>query len=287
MGGKLWLFLLLGCCLLAGCQQTETVSVPPAVGCYPVEGYAPDPADLAAAPYTYTGGAQGISVTCTVRQAEPAAFSALLQEKAALCAQLAQNKRANPDPSYQQGQESLLAKAQGEQAALQQAGTVYETTLLLKGIGQAEGQVLTLSSGEQVYLSLPLAPGQERLTLYNTPAGEYSEGVLLPHLPSYQVSLETGEGEPPLSFLLEEPAAGGPGPLRRAAALVGYHPWGGGCPVGSGDGVAAAPSYPAGERPAVHRLFDLWSVHDGLIHCQHPLPLCQYVGGRAAGSAEI
>ena len=50
MGGKLWLFLLLGCCLLAGCQQTETVSVPPAVGCYPVEGYAPDPADLAAAP---------------------------------------------------------------------------------------------------------------------------------------------------------------------------------------------------------------------------------------------
>ena len=103
MGGKLWLFLLLGCCLLAGCQQTETVSVPPAVGCYPVEGYAPDPADLAAAPYTYTGGAQGISVTCTVRQAEPAAFSALLQEKAALCAQLAQNKRANPDPSYQQG----------------------------------------------------------------------------------------------------------------------------------------------------------------------------------------
>ena len=47
MGGKLWLFLLLGCCLLAGCQQTETVSVPPAVGCYPVEGYAPDPADLA------------------------------------------------------------------------------------------------------------------------------------------------------------------------------------------------------------------------------------------------
>lgn len=141
MGGKLWLFLLLGCCLLAGCQQTETVSVPPAVGCYPVEGYAPDPADLAAAPYTYTGGAQGISVTCTVRQ--------------------------------------------------------------------AEGQVLTLSSGEQVYLSLPLAPGQERLTLYNTPAGEYSEGVLLPHLPSYQVSLETGEGEPPLSFLLEEPAAGG------------------------------------------------------------------------------
>ena len=175
MGGKLWLFLLLGCCLLAGCQQTETVSVPPAVGCYPVEGYAPDPADLAAAPYTYTGGAQGISVTCTVRQAEPAAFSALLQEKAALCAQLAQNKRANPDPSYQQGQESLLAKAQGE----------------------------------QVYLSLPLAPGQERLTLYNTPAGEYSEGVLLPHLPSYQVSLETGEGEPPLSFLLEEPAAGG------------------------------------------------------------------------------
>ena len=80
MGGKLWLFLLLGCCLLAGCQQTETVSVPPAVGCYPVEGYAPDPADLAAAPYTYTGGAQGISVTCTVRQAEPAAFSALLQE---------------------------------------------------------------------------------------------------------------------------------------------------------------------------------------------------------------
>ena len=138
-----------------------------------------------------------------------AAFSALLQEKAALCAQLAQNKRANPDPSYQQGQESLLAKAQGEQAALQQAGTVYETTLLLKGIGQAEGQVLTLSSGEQVYLSLPLAPGQERLTLYNTPAGEYSEGVLLPHLPSYQVSLETGEGEPPLSFLLEEPAAGG------------------------------------------------------------------------------
>ena len=206
MGGKLWSFLLLGCCLLAGCQQTETVSVPPAVGCYPVEGYAPDPA---AAPYTYTGGAQGISVTCTVRQAEPAAFSALLQEKAALCAQLAQNKWANPDPSYQQGQESLLAKAQGEQAALQQAGTVYETTLLLKGIGQAEGQVLTLSSGEQVYLSLPLAPGQERLTLYNTPAGEYSEGVLLPHLPSYQVSLETGEGEPPLSFLLEEPAAGG------------------------------------------------------------------------------
>lgn len=102
-----------------------------------------------------------------------------------------------------------MAKAQGEQAALQQAGTVYETTLLLKGIGQAEGQVLTLSSGEQVYLSLPLAPGQERLTLYNTPAGEYSEGVLLPHLPSYQVSLETGEGEPPLSFLLEEPAAGG------------------------------------------------------------------------------
>ena len=91
--------------------------------------------------------------------------------------------------SYQQGQESLLAKAQGEQAALQQAGTVYETTLLLKGIGQAEGQVLTLSWGEQVYLSLPLAPGQERLTLYNTPAGEYSEGVLLPHLPSYQVSL--------------------------------------------------------------------------------------------------
>ena len=145
MGGKLWLFLLLGCCLLAGCQQTETVSVPP------VEGYAPDPADLAAAPYTYTGGAQGISVTCTVRQAEPAAFSALLQEKAALCAQLAQNKRANPDPSYQQGQESLLAKAQGEQAALQQAGTVYETTLLLKGIGQAEGQGLTLSSGEQGY----------------------------------------------------------------------------------------------------------------------------------------
>ena len=61
MGGKLWLFLLLGCCLLAGCQQTETVSVPPAVGCYPVEGYAPDPADLAAAPYTYTGGAQGLA----------------------------------------------------------------------------------------------------------------------------------------------------------------------------------------------------------------------------------
>ena len=50
MGGKLWPFLLLGCCLLAGCQQTETVSVPPAVGCYPVEGYAPDPADLAVAP---------------------------------------------------------------------------------------------------------------------------------------------------------------------------------------------------------------------------------------------
>ena len=90
MGGKLWSFLLLGCCLLAGCQQTETVSVPPAVGCYPVEGYAPDPADRAAAPYTYTGGAQSVSVTCTVRQAEPAAFSALLQEKAALCAQLAQ-----------------------------------------------------------------------------------------------------------------------------------------------------------------------------------------------------
>ena len=55
MGGKLWRFLLLGCCLLAGCQQTETVSVPPVVGCYPVEGYAPDPADLAA-PYTCTGG---------------------------------------------------------------------------------------------------------------------------------------------------------------------------------------------------------------------------------------
>lgn len=84
---------------------------------------------------------------------------------------------------------------------------MYETTLLLKGIGQAEGQVLTLSSGEQVYLSLPLAPGQERLTLYNTPAGEYSEGVLLPHLPSYQVSLETGEGEP--AALLPSGGAGG------------------------------------------------------------------------------
>ena len=199
MGGKLWLFLLLGCCLLAGCQQTETVSVPPAVGCYPVEGYAPDPADLAAAPYTYTGGAQGISVTCTVRQAEPAAFSALLQEKAALCAQLAQNKRANPDPSYQQGQESLLAKAQGEQAALQQAGTVYETTLLLKGIGQAEGQVLTLSSGEQVYLSLPLAPGQERLTLYNTPAGA----------PSAQLSGEPGDRRGRAAALLPSGGAGG------------------------------------------------------------------------------
>lgn len=208
MRGRLWLWLVLGCCLLAGCQQTETVSAPPAVGCYPVEGYVPDPADLAAAPYTYTGGAQGVSVTCTVQQADPADFSFLLQEKAALCSQLEQNKWANPDPSYQQSQESLLAKVQGERAALQQAGTVYETTLLLKGIGQAEGQVLTLSSGEQVYLSVPLALGQERLTLYNTPAGEYSEGVLLPHLPSYQVSLETGEGKTPLSFPLEETAAG-------------------------------------------------------------------------------
>lgn len=208
MGGKLWLFLLLGCCLLAGCQQTETVSVPPAVGCYPVEGYAPDPADLAAAPYTYTGGARAISVTCTVRQAEPAAFSALLQEKAALCAQLAQNKRANPDPSYQQGQESLLAKAQGEQAALQQAGTVYETTLLLKGIGQAEGQVLTLSSGEQVYLSLPAGPGTGTGAPCTTrPAGEYSEGVLLP--PSAQLSGEPGDRRGRAAALLPSGGAGG------------------------------------------------------------------------------
>ena len=210
MGGKLWLFLLLGCCLLAGCQQTETVSVPPAVGCYPVEGYAPDPADLAAAPYTDTGGAQGISVTCTVRQAEPAAFSALLQEKAALCAQLAQNKRANPDPVRISGaRKASWPKPRGSRPPCSRRARCMRPPFLLKGIGQAEGQVLTLSSGEQVYLSLPLAPGQERLTLYNTPAGEYSEGVLLPHLPSYQVSLETGEGEPPLSFLLEEPAAGG------------------------------------------------------------------------------
>lgn len=72
MGGKLWLFLLLGCCLLAGCQQTETVSVPPAVGCYPVEGYAAGPGGPGGGPlYLYRRGAQGISVTCTVRQAEP------------------------------------------------------------------------------------------------------------------------------------------------------------------------------------------------------------------------
>lgn len=123
-------------------------------------------------------------MTCTVRRRSRRPFSPCSRKRRPWCAQLAQNKWANPDPSYQQGQESLLAKAQGEQAALQQAGTVYETTLLLKGIGQAEGQVLTLSWGEQVYLSLPLAPGQERLTLYNTPAGEYSEGSCCPICPA-------------------------------------------------------------------------------------------------------
>ncbi|MFR4758170.1 MAG: hypothetical protein ACLT9P_08805 [Evtepia gabavorous] len=84
---------------------------------------------------------------------------------------------------------------------------MYETTLLLKGIGQAEGQVLTLSSGEQVYLSLPLAPGQERLTLYNTPAGEYSEGVLLPHL--LQLSGEPGDRRGRAAALLPSGGAGG------------------------------------------------------------------------------
>ena len=29
MGGKLWLFLLLGCCLLAGCQQPAVESPSP------------------------------------------------------------------------------------------------------------------------------------------------------------------------------------------------------------------------------------------------------------------
>ena len=206
MGGKLWSFLLLGCCLLAGCQQTETVSVPPVVGCYPVEGYAPDPADLAAAPYTYTGGAQGISVTCTVRQAEPAAFFALLQEKAALCAQLAQNKWANPDPSYQQGQESLLAKAQGEQAALQQAGTVYETTLLLKGIGQAEGQVLTLSWGEQVYLA-SAGPGTGAADPVQHAGGGVQRGG--PAAPSAQLSGEPGDRRGRAAALLPSGGAGG------------------------------------------------------------------------------
>lgn len=140
MGGKLWSFLLLGCCLLAAVSRQRRFRCRRWWDAIQWRDMRRTRRTLAAAPYTYTGGAQGISVTCTVRQAEPAAFFALLQEKAALCAKLAQNKWANPDPSYQQGQESLLAKAQGEQAALQQAGTVYETTLLLKGIGQAEGR---------------------------------------------------------------------------------------------------------------------------------------------------
>ena len=83
------------------------------------------------------------------------------------------------------------------------------------------------------------------------------------------------------------PEAGNPGPLRRAAALVGHYPRGGGRPVSGGNGASAAPGCPAGERPSVHRLFDLWSVHDGVVHRQYPLPLCQHIGGWAAGPAEI
>lgn len=77
------------------------------------------------------------------------------------------------------------------------------------------------------------------------------------------------------------------GSLRRAAALVGDHPRGRGRPVGGGNGAFIAAGHPAGERPAGHGLSDLRPVYDGAVHRQHPLPLCQHVGGRAAGPAEV
>ena len=42
------------------------------------------------------------------------------------------------------------------------------------------------------------------------------------------------------------PEAGNPGPLRRAAALVGHYPRGGGRPVSGGNGASVAPGCPAG-----------------------------------------
>lgn len=82
-------------------------------------------------------------------------------------------------------------------------------------------------------------------------------------------------------------ATGGPGSIRRAAALVGHHPWGGSGLFGCGDGPVIALGNSAGEQLVIFRFFDLWSFYDGAVHRQYALPLFEYIGGRPEVSAEI
>ena len=182
--------------LLAGCAVPAAPEADDFIGTYPVEGYAPDPWDLAAVPYSYQRQGELFSVQCTVRELTQAEHTAKIQLAAASLSQLEQAREQHPE---QEGRYTfLMGQVSADLTHMQNAQALYVTEITGTPLQELPENTLvryTLTSEGKTILSSAATVGTVPwLSQVNTDDGLYSEGMLLPCLDEYTFHL-TCEGQ--------------------------------------------------------------------------------------------
>ena len=177
--------------LLAGCAAPAAPAAESFVGTYPVEDYAPDPWDLAAAPYSFQGHGTLFSVQCTVRPMTEAEIQARLQLTEATLSQLKLSQQEHPE---QEGRCAfLMGQVSADLSHLQNAEAIYVTEITGTVLADLPEDSLVrysiISGGETVLSSANVAGAVPWLSLVNTDDGLYSEGLLLPYRDDYTIRL--------------------------------------------------------------------------------------------------
>ena len=177
--------------LLAGCAVSAAPCTEDFVGTYPVEGYAPDPWDLAAVPYSYQGQGRLFSVQCTVRELTEAERTAKLQLTAACLSQLELTQKQHPEQADRCA--FLIGQVSTDLGHMQSARALYVTEITATPLQDLPENALvryTITSGGQTLLSSAATAGAVPwLSLVNTDDGLYSEGLLLPFQDEYTLHL--------------------------------------------------------------------------------------------------
>lgn len=182
--------------LLAGCAVPSAPEADDFVGTYPVDGYAPDPWDLAAVPYSYQGQGKLFSVQCAVRELTQAEHMAKIQLTAATLSQLELAREQHPE---QEGRYTfLMAQVSADLTHMQNAHTIYVTEITGTPLQEMPEHTLVrytiTSEGETILSSAAAVGAVPWLSLLNTDDGLYSEGLLLPCRDEYTLHI-TCEGQ--------------------------------------------------------------------------------------------
>lgn len=196
--------LFAGCGAAALGEEADFESV----GVYSVPGYRPAEEDLGAVPYSYRGEGKEFSVVCSIRSLTEEERRFAAEQKMVQISQTAQMKEEYPGRAEEY--EDILEKLQRETTAIREAERLYVTELqgTYTGNGEfdaAEPVRYSVSDNGTVCLAsagaISAAPW---VSLINAADGSYSEGILLPHRESYEITVQYGDKTDTFTLELDE-----------------------------------------------------------------------------------